>query len=126
MLMLLHGIENVPWSSPAWQLPLIRSAPVTITRDRSLRGRRWHRLLYLRCNQCLKARLVRNINFSFGEAFQQLLGRNIDKLDLIGLVDHAIVIPSDDTARVQECHITMGHILCELVEKHLASNGGAA
>jgi D-sedoheptulose 7-phosphate isomerase len=32
------------------------------------------------------------------------------------LVDHAIVIPSRDTARIQECHITLGHILCELVE----------
>ena len=46
--------------------------------------------------------------------------------EIRGLVDHAIVVPSEDTARIQECHITMGHILCELVEKHLASNGGAA
>ena len=33
-----------------------------------------------------------------------------------GLVDHAIVIPAQDTARIQECHITLGHILCEMVE----------
>ena len=46
--------------------------------------------------------------------------------EIRSLVDHAIVIPSEDTARIQECHITMGHILCELVEKHLAANGGAA
>jgi D-sedoheptulose 7-phosphate isomerase len=32
------------------------------------------------------------------------------------LVDHAIVIPSQDTARIQECHMTLGHVLCELVE----------
>jgi D-sedoheptulose 7-phosphate isomerase len=36
------------------------------------------------------------------------------------LVDHAIVIPARDTARIQECHITLGHILCELVEEQLA------
>jgi len=28
-------------------------------------------------------------------------------------------MPSDDTARIQECHITIGHILCGLVEKHI-------
>jgi D-sedoheptulose 7-phosphate isomerase len=30
-----------------------------------------------------------------------------------------ITIPSDSTARVQECHITIGHLLCELVEREL-------
>jgi len=28
-----------------------------------------------------------------------------------------ICIPSTDTARIQECHIMLGHILCELVER---------
>ena len=37
------------------------------------------------------------------------------------LVDHAVVIPSPDTARIQECHITLGHILCEMVENDLAT-----
>ncbi len=31
--------------------------------------------------------------------------------------DVRIVISSANTARIQECHITIGHILCELVEK---------
>ena len=35
------------------------------------------------------------------------------------LVDEAIVIPSDSTARIQECHILVGHILCEIVEEEL-------
>jgi len=30
--------------------------------------------------------------------------------------DEAIVVPSADTARIQECHITIGHLLCALVE----------
>jgi len=30
--------------------------------------------------------------------------------------DVALVVPSDDTARIQEAHITVGHILCELVD----------
>ena len=37
-----------------------------------------------------------------------------------GLVDHAVVIPAQDTARIQECHITLGHILCEMVESELS------
>ncbi len=32
-------------------------------------------------------------------------------------VNLAIVIPSDDTARIQEVHITVGHIFCELLEE---------
>lgn len=28
-----------------------------------------------------------------------------------------LCMPSDDTARIQECHITIGHIVCGLVEK---------
>ena len=38
---------------------------------------------------------------------------------LIDLVDHCFCVPSTDTARIQECHITMGHVLCELIEEQL-------
>ena len=31
----------------------------------------------------------------------------------------SIVIPSNDTARIQEVHITIGHIICELIEEDL-------
>ena len=34
-------------------------------------------------------------------------------------VDLAIVIPSNTTARVQEMHIMVGHILCDLIEEGL-------
>lgn len=39
---------------------------------------------------------------------------------LKGLVDIPIVVPSDSTQRIQESHITIGQILCELVEAHFA------
>ena len=39
---------------------------------------------------------------------------------LTGLVDQALVVPSDNTQRIQESHITIGHILCELIEAHFA------
>lgn len=35
------------------------------------------------------------------------------------LCDHLIAIPSEDTPRIQECHIMVGHLICELVEKNI-------
>jgi len=35
------------------------------------------------------------------------------------LCDILLKVPSKDTPRIQECHILMGHILCELVESGL-------
>ena len=34
-------------------------------------------------------------------------------------VDYCLHIPSDDTPRIQEGHITVGHIICEIVEREL-------
>lgn len=35
------------------------------------------------------------------------------------LSDYLINIPSEDTPRIQECHITLGHIICQLTEEIL-------
>ncbi len=35
------------------------------------------------------------------------------------MCDHLLNVPSKDTPRIQESHITIGHIICELVEKEL-------
>lgn len=35
------------------------------------------------------------------------------------LADVSILVPSDDTQRIQEGHITIGHIICALVEREL-------
>jgi len=40
-----------------------------------------------------------------------------------GQVEHALLVPSDNTQRIQESHITIGHILCELIEAHFARMG---
>ena len=47
-----------------------------------------------------------------------LTGGNGGKL--AGVVDLALTVPSDNTPRIQEAHITIGHIVCELVERELA------
>ncbi len=41
---------------------------------------------------------------------------------LIDLVDYCFSVPSSVTARIQECHITLGHVLCELIEERLFGN----
>ncbi len=38
------------------------------------------------------------------------------------ICDICIKVPSDDTPRIQEAHILLGHILCELVESNLFSS----
>lgn len=43
-----------------------------------------------------------------------LLGNDGGKLK--SLCDHSIIVPSNDTARIQESHILIGHILCEFIE----------
>lgn len=35
------------------------------------------------------------------------------------IADCAICVPSDETPRIQECHILAGHIICEIVEETL-------
>jgi D-sedoheptulose 7-phosphate isomerase len=46
-----------------------------------------------------------------------LLGR--DGGQLKSLCDMCIVVSSKDTPRIQESHILIGHIICELVEKNI-------
>jgi len=45
-------------------------------------------------------------------------------------VDRAVVIPTDSTARAQELHLALGHVICEMVEAGLdgpdrTADGGA-
>jgi len=46
-----------------------------------------------------------------------LLGKGGGKA--LSLVSEAIVVDSNTTARIQEMHITIGHILCDLIEEGL-------
>ncbi|MGC6470159.1 MAG: D-sedoheptulose-7-phosphate isomerase [Flavobacteriales bacterium] len=46
-----------------------------------------------------------------------LTGSEVGEMDQY--CDLLIKVPSNDTPRVQECHILIGHTICELVEKYL-------
>jgi D-sedoheptulose 7-phosphate isomerase len=60
-------------------------------------------------------------------AVQAARGRGITTLALTGrdggplapACDHAIVVPSNTTARIQEAHIFIGHLWCAAIEQHL-------
>ncbi len=39
---------------------------------------------------------------------------------LVEVVDLAFIVPSSDTPRIQEAHITVGHLICQLVEEKLS------
>jgi len=43
--------------------------------------------------------------------------------DMPALCDHCVVIPSDATPRIQEGHILVAHVLCEIVESAIATGG---
>ena len=38
---------------------------------------------------------------------------------LVSLVDYAFIVPSEATPRIQEAHITLGHVICQVVEDAL-------
>jgi D-sedoheptulose 7-phosphate isomerase len=65
----------------------------------------------------------RNVIYAFEAARNRglltvaLTGRHSDTLR--PLADYCLCIPSDNTARIQEAHILIGHILCEIIEREL-------
>ncbi len=42
--------------------------------------------------------------------------------DLAGKGDVDIIVPSEDVQRIQEAHITVGHILCDILEQSIFGN----
>jgi D-sedoheptulose 7-phosphate isomerase len=65
------------------------------------------------------------------KAFKSAKKKNIMTIALTGrdggemakLADIALVVPSEDTPRIQESHILIGHILCDIIEKEIFANG---
>lgn len=61
------------------------------------------------------------------KAFETAKGKSMITIGFTGsgggklksLSDYLINIPSEDTPRIQECHIMTGHIICQLVEESL-------
>ena len=43
----------------------------------------------------------------------------------IDACDHVLLVPDTETARIQECHIALGHGVLELLEDRLIASGAA-
>jgi D-sedoheptulose 7-phosphate isomerase len=64
---------------------------------------------------------------SVNNAFRMAKSKGIATIGFLGkdggaskdLCDVAIIVPSNDTQRIQEGHITIGHIICGLVEREM-------
>lgn len=60
-------------------------------------------------------------------AVKEAHARGVKTIGLLGgtggvlkdLCTHSVVVPSNITARIQECHILIGHIWCEMIEDNL-------
>jgi len=66
-------------------------------------------------------------------AFESAKDKGVTTVALVGrdggkmaeMADFAIIIPSNATPRIQESHILIGHILCDIIEKELFGGGVA-
>ena len=64
-------------------------------------------------------------------AFHSAKEKNIFTVALVGkdgglmakAADIAIVVPSNSTPRIQESHILIGHIICDIIEKEMFAKG---
>jgi len=64
-------------------------------------------------------------------AFNSAKDKNITTVALTGrdggemakLADIALVVPSNSTPRIQESHILIGHIICDIIEKEIFGDG---
>lgn len=82
---------------------------------------------YGRSNDVLIAITTSGTSPNILKAVQSAKIRGIKVIGLTGkgggslkdMCDICLIVPSDDTQRIQEAHITIGHILCDLVEREL-------
>ncbi|MEK6659724.1 MAG: D-sedoheptulose 7-phosphate isomerase, partial [Campylobacterota bacterium] len=50
-----------------------------------------------------------------------LVGR--DGGEMAKMADIALIVPSESTPRIQESHILIGHIICDIIEKEIFGDG---
>ena len=66
-------------------------------------------------------------------AFESARAKGITTVALVGrdggkmgkMADYAIIIPSDKTPRIQESHLLVEHIICDIIEKEIFGDGVA-
>jgi D-sedoheptulose 7-phosphate isomerase len=63
--------------------------------------------------------VIRALDRARAQGLKSVLLTGEKRSAAVELADLAIQVPSGDTQRIQECHITIGHIVCGMVEQAL-------
>jgi D-sedoheptulose 7-phosphate isomerase len=63
--------------------------------------------------------VLKALKWARENGIQTMGWRGAEATEMDGCCDLILHIPSPVTARIQECHITFGHIMCQLVEEIL-------
>jgi D-sedoheptulose 7-phosphate isomerase len=61
--------------------------------------------------------MLKALEMSSGLGMTSLAFTGVDGGQMAGIAEICLIVPDDDFARIQEVHMTMGHILCGLVEE---------
>ena len=70
-----------------------------------------------------KSKNVLNAFYQAKEKGMKCIGlTGVNHVDFSNICDNTISIPSTVTPRIQECHLMIGHIICEKVEELLFNN----
>lgn len=81
-----------------------------------------------RAGDCLVGITTSGQSMNIVRAMEKARSLGLSTVGLLGcggglikqLSDVAVIVPSDSTPRIQEAHITIGHIWCDLIEARLA------
>lgn len=84
---------------------------------------------FARKGDCLIGISTSGVSESVNQALRQARELGVTTIGLTGrdggplaqLVDIVLIVPNNDTQRIQEAHITIGHIVCDIIEQELFS-----
>ena len=68
------------------------------------------------------ANVIRALEVAGGQGMARIAFTGGDGGKMADMADVAIVVPTHEVQRIQEAHITIGHIICDLVEQSLFGN----
>ena len=66
--------------------------------------------------------VLKAVDYAHKNGLRTIVMTGGDGGDLAGKGDVNIIVPSEDVQRIQEAHITVGHILCDILEQSIFGN----
>lgn len=66
--------------------------------------------------------VLKAVDYAHKNGLRAIVMTGGDGGDLAGKADVDIIVPSEDVQRIQEAHITVGHILCDILEQSIFGN----